>query len=121
MITQQHLGADQIRVGDADYFNIDMNRVFPRESLDLSAQDNLLAVPNTIKNIDTYTPELTAYPTSLDSESKLIRVIREKYPDRAAIQSIDVATTMPPCQSCSIVLKEFGYDGGANALRVLWE
>lgn len=118
---QQHLGADQIRVGDADYFNIDMNRVFPRESLDLSAQDNLLAVPNTIKNIDTYTPELTAYPTSLDSESKLIRVIREKYPDRAAIQSIDVATTMAPCQSCSIVLKEFGYDGGANALRVLWE
>lgn len=118
---KQNPGADQIRVGDADYFNIDMNRAFPRESLDLTAQDNLLAVPDTIKDVGTYTPALTAKPTSLDSESKLIRVIREKYPDRASIVSIDVATTMEPCQSCSIVLKEFGNDGGPNALRVLWE
>ena len=117
---KQNLGADQVRVGDSVYFNIDLNQHFPITSLDVTDQGKLLAVPTTIKDIGTYKPVQTVRPTSLDSESKLIRVIREKYPDSAAIKSIDVATTMRPCESCSIVVKEFGYDGGANALQVLW-
>jgi hypothetical protein len=117
---KQNLGADQVRVGDSVYFNIDLNQHFPITSLDVTDQGKLLAVPTTIKDIGTYKPVQTVRPTSLDSESKLIRVIREKYPDSAAIKSIDVATTMRPCESCSIVVKEFGYDGGANALHVLW-
>jgi hypothetical protein len=50
----------------------------------------------------------------------LISVIREKYPDPRSIGTVNVATTMPPCESCSVVIKEFGYDGGENALNVLW-
>ena len=117
---KQNLGADQVRVGDTVYFNIDLNQHFPVTSLDVTDQGKLLAVPTTIKDIGTYKPVQTAKPTSLDSESKLIRVIREKYPDPATIKSVDVATTMRPCESCSIVVKEFGYDGGENALKVLW-
>jgi hypothetical protein len=86
----------------------------------VTPEGKLLAVPHTIRDIETYQPTLTRVPTSLDSESKLISVIREKYPDRGQIQSVSVATTMPPCDSCSVVMKEFGYDGGENALNVLW-
>ena len=79
-----------------------------------------LAVPVTIKDIESYSPTLTRKPTSLDSESKLISVIRDKYSDPGSIESINVATTMPPCESCSVVLKEFGFDGGVDAMNVLW-
>ncbi|WPN28713.1 hypothetical protein QMK54_23215 [Pseudomonas sp. P5_109] len=117
---KQHLGADSVPVGGSTYFNIDMNQSFPHTSLDVTAEGKLLAIPTTIKDIDTYKPVQSIKPTSLDSESKLIRVIREKYPDPKAIKSVDIATTMPPCESCSIVMKQFGYDGGENALQVLW-
>ncbi|MGZ9737570.1 deaminase domain-containing protein [Pseudomonas sp. GNP012] len=117
---KQHLGADSVQVGESTYFNIDMNQRFPYTSLDMTAEGKLLAVPTTIKDIGTYKPAQSKKPTSLDSESKLIRVIREKYPDPKAIKSVNIATTMPPCESCSIVMKEFGYDGGENALQVLW-
>jgi len=80
-----------------------------------------VAIPHTIKDIDTYTPALTRRPTSLDSEAKLISVLRKKYPENHMIASVDVATTMPPCTSCSVIVKEFGYDGTANALEVLWK
>jgi cytidine deaminase len=50
----------------------------------------------------------------------LIRVIREKYPDPKELDSVEIATTMPPCGSCSVVMKEFGYNGGADSLNVLW-
>lgn len=117
---KQNLGADSVRVGESTYFNIDMNQSFPYTSLDVTAEGKLLAVPTTIKDIGTYKPVQSKKPTSLDSESKLIHVIREKYPDPKAIKSVNIATTMPPCESCSIVMKNFGYDGGENALQVLW-
>jgi hypothetical protein len=117
---KNNLGADKVRVGETTYFNIDLNETFPATALNVTPEGKLLAVPHTIKNIDTYQPSLTSAPTSLDSESKLISVIRKKYPDPQAIKSINVATTMPPCDSCSVVVKEFGYDGGENALNVLW-
>ncbi|KAF2390978.1 deaminase domain-containing protein [Pseudomonas frederiksbergensis] len=113
-------GLDEVVVGETTYFNIDRNASFPSTSLNVTTEGKLLAVPRTIDNIDTYRPELTSRPTSLDSESKLISLIRKKYPDREAIKSVDVATTMPPCDSCSVVMKEFSYDGGENALQVLW-
>uniref|UniRef100_UPI00286A17A3 hypothetical protein n=1 Tax=Pseudomonas sp. TaxID=306 RepID=UPI00286A17A3 len=117
---KQNLGADQIKVGETTYFNIDMNEVFPSTSLRVSDEGKLLAVPATIKDIESYSPTLTRKPTSLDSESKLISVIREKYPDPGSIETVNVATTMPPCNSCSVVMKEFSFDGGENALNVLW-
>jgi hypothetical protein len=117
---KQNLGADQIRVGETTYFNVDMNQEFPNTSLLVSNEGKLLAVPATIKEIDSYHPALTRRPTSLDSESKLISAIREKYPDAGSIETVNVATTMPPCESCSVVVKEFGFDGGENALNVLW-
>lgn len=117
---RSNLGASQVKVGAATYFNVDMNEVFPSTSLRVSDEGKLLAVPATIKDIESYTPILTHKPTSLDSESKLISVIREKYPDPGSIETVNVATTMPPCESCSVVIKEFGFDGGENALNVLW-
>jgi hypothetical protein len=117
---KQNLGADHVKVGETTYFNIDLNPPLPGMSLSVTPEGKLLAVPHTIKNIDTYTPPLTSAPTSLDSESKLIGVIREKYSDPQSIKSVDVATTMPPCDSCSVVMKQFAYDGGENALNVMW-
>jgi hypothetical protein len=112
--------ADKVVVGDTTYFNIDFGQTFNRSSLTVSEEGKLLAIPHTIKNIETYTPAMTTRPTSLDSEAKLISVLREKYPDNAMITSIDVATTMPPCSSCAVVIKEFGHDRAADSLKVLW-
>jgi tRNA(Arg) A34 adenosine deaminase TadA len=58
--------------------------------------------------------------TSADSESKLIAYISEKYPNPEDIKSITLATTLPPCESCAIVMKEFGHERGAAALNVIW-
>ncbi|AZV28332.1 hypothetical protein CT157_20705 [Pseudomonas syringae] len=113
--------SDKVIVGDTTYFNIDFGQTFNRTSLEVSSEGQLVAIPHTIKDIDTYTPELTRRPTSLDSEAKLISVLRKKYPENHMIASVDVATTMPPCTSCSVIVKEFGYDGTANALEVLWK
>jgi hypothetical protein len=116
----RHMGANHVRIGQTTYINIDYNPAFPRTSLEVTEQSQLLAVPLTIKELKTYQPTQTSRPTSLDSESKLIRVIREKYPDPKEIRAVDIATTMRPCESCSVVIKEFGYDGAADALQVLW-
>lgn len=116
----RHLGANHVRIGDTTYINIDYSSSFPKTSLTVTPQGQLLAVPLTIKDIDTYRPAMSARPTSLDSESKLIQVIREKYPDPKELRSVDVATTMRPCESCAVVMKEFGHDGSAGALQVLW-
>ena len=77
--------------------------------------------PTPIDNIETYTPELTARPTSLDTESKLISVIRDKYPDPKELESITIGTTMAPCDSCAIVMKQFGYDSSPDDLNVIWK
>ncbi|WP_439819864.1 deaminase domain-containing protein [Pseudomonas sp. HLG18] len=111
---------DKVIVGDTTYFNIDFGQTFTRTSLNVSPEGKILAIPRTIKDVHNYTPEMTSRPTSLDSESKLISVLRQKYPDNSMITSVDVATTMPPCTSCSVVMKAFGHNAGADALKVLW-
>lgn len=111
---------DKVIVGDTTYFNIDFGQTFARTSLNVSPRGKILAIPHSIKDVHNYKPEMTSRPTSLDSESKLISVLRQKYPDNKMITSVDVATTMPPCTSCSVVMKEFGHNGGADALKVLW-
>ncbi|WP_085683486.1 MULTISPECIES: hypothetical protein [unclassified Pseudomonas] len=117
----RHLGGNHVRIGDTTYVNVDFSLTVGKTNLELTDKGRLVAVPLTIKNIDTYTPALATRPTSLDSESKLIRVIREKYTDPLELKSVDVATTMPPCESCSLVMKEFGHRGEADALQVLWK
>lgn len=116
----RHMGSEHVRIGRTTYINIDYNPAFPRTSLEVTEQGQLLAVPLTIKELKTYQPTQTSRPTSLDSESKLISVIREKYPDPKEIRAVDIATTMRPCESCSVVMKQFGHDGGDAALQVLW-
>ncbi len=116
----RHLGANHVRIGDATYINIDYNTSFPRTSLDVTGDGQLLAVPLTLKDPGQYKTAMFARPTSLDSESKLIRVIREKYPDAKELRSVDVVTTMSPCESCSMVIKAFGHDGTKDILQVLW-
>jgi hypothetical protein len=94
---------------------------FPETALSVTPQGKLQAIPHTIDNIETYTPALTSRPTSLDTESKLISVIRTKYPDPKDLDSITIATTMAPCDSCAVVMKQFGYDGSPGALQVTWK
>jgi hypothetical protein len=110
-----------VKVGDTSYFNIDHGVPFPETSLSVSHSGKVRAIPHSIDNIETYTPELTARPTSLDTESKLISVIRDKYPDPKELESITIGTTMAPCDSCAIVMKQFGYDGGPEDLDVIWK
>lgn len=111
---------DEVIVNGTTYFNIDLGETITRTSLNVSDEGKILAIPRTITNIETYQPAMTRRPTSLDSEAKLVSALRAKYPESQMITSIDVATTMPPCTSCSVVIKEFGYDGGSDALQVLW-
>lgn len=113
--------ADGVIVNGTRYFNVDHGQAFARTSLDVSSDGKLLAIPHTIKDIERYKPEMTRRPTSLDSEAKLIRTLREKYPQNNLLATVDVATTMPPCSSCAVVIKEFGYDGASDALQVLWK
>lgn len=110
-----------VKVGDTHYVNIDHETRFPQTALNVSPEGKLQAIPHTIDNIETYTPELTARPTSLDTESKLISVLRSKYPDPKEFDSITIATTMAPCDSCSVVMKQFAYDGSPGALDVIWK
>lgn len=116
----RHLGANHVRMGETTYINIDYSNSAPKTSLDVTPEGRLLAVPLTLKDPGKYTTATFARPTSLDSESKLIRVLQEKYPDPKEISSVDIATTMRPCESCSVVMKQFGHDGTEGALQVLW-
>ncbi|MGY2438928.1 hypothetical protein [Pseudomonas sp. SDO52101_S400] len=117
----RHLGTNHVKIGDTTYINVDFNPTVSATNLELTEKGQLVAIPLTIKDIDTYTPKLATRPTSLDSESKLIRVIREKYPDPLELKSVSVATTMPPCGSCAVLMKAFGHKGEAGALEVLWK
>lgn len=118
---ERNRGSKEVIDEGTSYFNIDHGASFPQTSLNVSASGKLRAIPHTIDNIETYTPALTQRPTSLDTESKLISVIRQKYPDSQELESITIATTMAPCDSCSIVMKQFGYDGNPEALNVIWK
>ncbi|MCU1748455.1 deaminase domain-containing protein [Pseudomonas sp. 6D_7.1_Bac1] len=101
------------------YFNIDKLRepVTP-EPLKLSSGEALLSIPHPIT--DPARPDVINWATSVDSESKLISYISDKYPNIGDIRSINVVTTLPPCDSCSIILKGFGHDHGVDALNVIW-
>lgn len=117
---QPPFAPDGVIINATTYFNADLGQTLARTSLNVSTEGKLLAIPLTIKDIDTYKPVMTQRPTSLDSEAKLVSLLREKYPNDKAIVSVDVATTMPPCNSCSVVMKEFGHDGTTDGLKVLW-
>lgn len=110
----------EVKVGDTTYINVDHNEKFPVTSLD-DVQGQLHAIPPTIQDISKYTPALTARPVSLDSESKLIRAIRAKYPDDATRGPVTVATTMAPCESCSVLMQQYAHTGGKDALKVIWD
>jgi hypothetical protein len=120
-------GASEVKVGNTSFFNIDSGYRPPgqaqaqRQALSVTESGKIRSIPHTIDNIETYTPAHTQRPTSLDTESKLIVVIRNKYPEPKDLDSITIATTMAPCDSCSVVMKQFGYDGGADALNVIWK
>lgn len=111
----------EVTVGTTTYINVDFKKNFERTSLSVSAQGKLESIPRTIPDMSTYTPELTKRPTSLDSESKLIKVIRDKYPDDATRGPVTVVTTMAPCDSCSVVMQQFAHSGGEDALKVIWD
>ncbi|SIS11636.1 deaminase domain-containing protein [Pseudomonas sp. A214] len=116
---KSHSGYTQVNVKEATYFNVDgiRNAIDPA-SLTLSADGKLLAIPHLMDAPGT--SDRLSRVTSADSESKLIAYISEKYPNPEDIKSITLATTLPPCESCAIVMKEFGHERGAAALNVIW-
>ncbi|NYH10627.1 hypothetical protein [Pseudomonas moraviensis] len=103
----------EVTIDKTTYINIDHNVRFERESLS-NANGQFQAIPR-------ISMEFPPRPTSLDSESKLIKVIREKYPDDATRSPVTIATTMPPCESCSVVMQQFAHTGGPDALKVVWD
>jgi len=101
------------------YFNVDQLRApTTPDALTLSSGETLLSIPHPITN--PARPDVIQRATSLDSESKLIGYISDKYPNAGDIKSINVVTTLPPCDSCSIIMKGFGHDHGVDALNVIW-
>jgi len=109
-----YLGAEYVQRGDATYFNVDLSGPPTPSGLLMDSQENLLAIPKTY-------PALPEVPTSLDSESKLISFIHQKYPDKQAIRSVNIATTMPPCEACAVIVKAFGHTGADDWLNVIWK
>ncbi|UVL00170.1 deaminase domain-containing protein [Pseudomonas sp. B21-048] len=108
-----------VKYDDSTYFNVDQLResIIP-DSLKLSSGEALLSIPHPIT--DPSRPDVIQRATSVDSESKLIGYISNKYPNTGDIKSINVVTTLPPCDSCSIILKGFGFDHGVDELNVIW-
>lgn len=109
----------EVTIRETTYINIDHNIHFERESLS-KANGKFQAIPRSTNEIADYTKQIPPRPTSLDSESKLIRVIRQKYPDDATRSPVTIATTMAPCDSCSVVMQQFAHSGGPDALKVVW-
>lgn len=109
----------EVTHGDSVYFNVDQLResITP-DSLKLSSSKALLSIPHPIT--DPTRTDAIQRVTSVDSESKLVGYISDKYPNNGEIKSINVITTLPPCDSCSIILKGFGHDHGIDALNVIW-
>lgn len=112
-------GLTEITWDDVTYFNVDgLRQSIDPAALSLSPDGKLLAIPHLMDAPGS--SDRLSRVTSGDSESKLIGYLREKYPVADDIKSITVATTLPPCESCSIVMKEFGHERGADALNVIW-
>jgi hypothetical protein len=116
---KRNKNATEVVINDVTYFNVDKirNPLHP-VSLSVSTDGKLLAIPHPMDAFSD--PDVLNRVTSGDSESKLIGYISEKYPKDEDIKSITVATTLPPCDSCAIVMKEFGHERGATALNVIW-
>jgi hypothetical protein len=109
----------EVNINETFYINIDkFTTLSAPTSLRLSDDGKLLAIPHPI-NVASDVDQINRV-TSADSESKLVGFINEKYPNAEDIRSITVVTTLPPCDSCSIVMKEFGHERGASALNVIW-
>lgn len=104
-----------VEVNGTGYFNVDdiAGPVVPA-SLSIGQDNRVLSIPHSSR------PDILNQVTSADSESKLVGFIRNKYPDNADIRSMTIATTLPPCDSCAIVMKEFGHSRGADSLNVTW-
>lgn len=114
-------GMSEITLNDVTYFNVDgIRSPIDPAALSLSPDGKLLAIPHLMDAAGSSSSDRLSRITSGDSESKLIGYISEKYPAPEDIKSITVATTLPPCESCSIVMKEFGHERGADALNVIW-
>ncbi|MCE0460239.1 hypothetical protein [Pseudomonas uvaldensis] len=112
-------GLTEIPRGDTTYFNVDgLRPPIDPAALSLSPEGKLLAIPHLMDGPGS--SDRLSRVTSGDSESKLVAYLSEKYPDPEDIKSITMATTLPPCESCSIVMKEFGHERGADALNVIW-
>ncbi|WP_434557987.1 deaminase domain-containing protein [Pseudomonas sp. Z4-20] len=105
----------QVEVNGTNYFNMDeiAGPVVPT-SLSIGPDNRVLSIPHSSRS------DIQHQVTSADSESKLVGFIREKYPNNADIRSMTIATTLPPCDSCAIVMKEFGHSRGADSLNVTW-
>ncbi|WLH94313.1 hypothetical protein PSH58_20585 [Pseudomonas hefeiensis] len=101
---KSHSGYTQVDFKEATYFNVDgiRNAIDPA-ALTLSADGKLLAIPHLMDAPGT--SDRLSRVTSADSESKLIAYISEKYPNPEDIKSITLATTLPPCESCAIVIE----------------
>ncbi|KQV16275.1 hypothetical protein ASC74_25475 [Pseudomonas sp. Root329] len=109
----------QVKYGDSVYFNVDHLRPSTTpDSLTLSSSESLLSIPHPITH--PARPDVIQWATSVDSESKLIGYISDKYPNTGDIKSINVVTTLPPCDSCSIILKGFGYEHRVDVINVIW-
>lgn len=112
-------GQPIVNLDGTTYFNVDSLKAPANPAaLHLSDDGKLLAIPHPIDNASQV--DQINWATSVDSESKLVGFINEKYPYPEDIKSITVVTTLPPCDSCSIILKEFGHERGAEALNVIW-
>lgn len=113
-------GATEVEIDGVHYFNID-SHLAPTEasSLSVGAGGKILSIPR-LKDQSAGASAVTQ-PTSADTESKLIRYISDKFPNADDIESITIATTLPPCDSCSVVMKRFASERGmADALNVIW-
>jgi len=111
--------AKEVLINEVTYFNVDgIRNPLDPVSLSVSTDGKLLAIPHPMDAFSD--PDVLNRVTSGDSESKLIGYISKKYPNDEDIKSITVATTLPPCDSCAIVMKEFGHERGAAALNVIW-
>ncbi|WP_434604905.1 deaminase domain-containing protein [Pseudomonas sp. R1-7] len=95
------------------YINVDNYIQVPATSISQGASGNLLSIPRT--------GDAAAHITSADSESKLIRYITERHPNRDKIESITLVTALPPCESCSVIVKQYAFEHDiAKKLEVIW-
>ncbi|MHA3737393.1 hypothetical protein ACXR0M_17225 [Pseudomonas sp. Eth.TT006] len=108
-----------VNQGDTSYFNVDgLRQRSAPEALSLANDEALLSIPHPVTH--PARTDILERATSVDSESKLVAFIREKFPNQGDLRSANVVTTLPPCDSCSIIIKGFGQDRQIADLNVIW-